>query len=99
MPAPPQLNHLGPRDSLAQGAQTAVGNQPIPVADHDQRRDFDSLQLAFHVELLNHSKTMRNNRLIGLPALAGDKMEKRPGPLSTPKEQVEELVDKGIIGR
>src|SRR4051812_30316120 len=42
---------------------------------------------------------MGHHALVGLPALASDEMKKGVALLSSAEQQIEELVDEGIVGR
>jgi hypothetical protein len=44
-------------------------------------------------------KAVRHYALVRLPALVGHKVERRPGTLPTPEQQIEKLIDERIIGR
>src|SRR5262249_10224699 len=50
-----------------------------------------------HVELLDETEAVGHHALVGLPALPRHEMEQRPGFLPATEEQVEELVDEGIV--
>jgi hypothetical protein len=73
------------------------GDEQVSVAGQDQRRYANAVQSRGHIEPLNEPETMGHDALIGLPALPSDELEERPRPLSAAEEQVEELIDKGII--
>src|SRR5439155_314525 len=86
-------------DSVTEGTQAPFGHQEIALPRQDEGRHADLFQAAFHIELLYQAKPVGHDALIGLPALSSDKLKKRPRLLPAAEEQVEELVDKGTVGR
>src|SRR5438128_894047 len=99
MAASSQLSHPRMGNSLAQITEAFTGNQPIPVANHDQGRHSNSFQLALHIELFHHAEAMGNDSLIRLPASTRDKMEERPRLLPTAEKKVEKLINKWTVRR
>jgi hypothetical protein len=49
------------------------------------------------VKPFRQAETVRHDSLVRSPALLGDKLEQGPRPLAAAKQEVEKLVDKGII--
>jgi hypothetical protein len=84
-------------DSLAQVTQTPIGHQPISVSDNRQGRHSDLFQLSRHVELFHHAEAMRDDSLVGLPALARDKLEKGSGLLPAAEQQIEKLINESVV--
>jgi hypothetical protein len=97
VPATGQAYVLRLVNAGSQFAQALGRDEEISVAGQDQRRYADMVKSARYIELFHEPEAMRHDALIGLPALPSDELEEGTGPLPAAEEQVEELVNEGVI--
>ena len=91
----------GPGSSGRCRPPAPAGFAPIPAScgspASTSARNADTFQPAIHVELFHQAQPVGHHALVGLPALPGDKLEQRAGLLTTTEEEVEKLVDEGVV--
>jgi hypothetical protein len=90
-------NYLAPLQALCQVSDTALRDEQITITHQNERRCLNAPESFSHVVRFNQAKPVRHHALISLPALPGYKLKQGIGSLAAAKEQVEELIDEGII--
>jgi hypothetical protein len=94
-----QAHHPGTGQALPQSLEASLGHQQVAIPGHYQGWHAHPFQSARHVILFGQAEAVNHDALIGLPASVGHKLKKRTRFLTLSKEQVEELVNEGIISR
>src|SRR6266542_5208306 len=98
MPGIGQTHQARAFQPVAEGLEALPGYEQVAVACEQQGRHPDATEPVDDVELLDQSEAMRHHALIGLPALGRHELEQRPLLLAA-KEEVEELIDEGVVYR
>src|SRR4051794_32256757 len=91
------------RPGLGQGVGELLESQrrdeQVAVPCQSQCRYAHGRQPAREVGMLDELEAMGHHALVGLPALPGDEIEQRARWLLAAEEEVEELVDEGVVRR